>query len=120
MATNLIRYNGVNDPQQNIVEIDLSAIPTDSLFTIDILYSCRNLTNSTEEQTAIYRYIILYIKYGSGSYDTIKSFKIIDFGWNLSLYNLAIPSTITGDTLYLDLASPNSDATVLFDCKLQY
>jgi len=120
MPTNLIRYNGVNDPQQNIVEIDLSVIPTDSLFTIDILYSCRNLQNSTAEQTAIYRYIIFCVKYGMGSYALIKYTKLVDFGWNLSLYDLLIPSLILGDTLYLDLVSLNGDTTVLFDCKLEY
>ena len=120
MPTNLIRYNGVNDPQQNIVEIDLSAIPTDSLFTIDILYSCRALGNSTPEQTAIYRYIIFCKKNGMFSYTFIKEKKIVDFGWNLSLYALALPPTTFGDILYLDLINPNTDTVVLFDCKLSY
>jgi hypothetical protein len=120
MPTNLIRYNGVNDPQQNIVEIDLSAIPTDSLFTIDILYSCRALGNSTEEQAAIYRYILFYLKIGMFNYSLIKAHKIVDFGWNLSLYALTLPPTISLDTLYLDLINSNTDTTVLFDCKLSY
>ena len=118
MPTNLIRYNGVNDPQQNIVEIDLSAIPNESLFTIDILYSCRCLTNSTAEQTAIYRYIIFCVKYGMGSYALIKARNIVDFGWNLSLYTIVGGFSL--DTLYLDLVNPNTDTTVLFDCKLEY
>jgi hypothetical protein len=120
MPTNLIRYNGVNDPQQNIVEIDLSAIPNESLFTIDILYSCRALWNSTPEQAAIYRYILFYLKNGAYNYTFIKEKKIIDFGWNLSLYALTLPPTISLDTLYLDLINPNTDTTVLFDCKLSY
>lgn len=118
MPTNLIRYNGVNDPQQNIVEIDLSVIPTDSLFTIDILYSCKNLTNSTAEQTAIYRYIIFCIKYGASSYALLKDKKLVDFGWNLSLYTIVVNFSL--DTLYLDLVNSNTDTTVLFDCKLEY
>lgn len=118
MATKLIRYNGVNDPQQNIVEIDLSDIPNNSAFTIDILYSCRNLTNGTYEQTGIHRYINLYSKYSGGSYNLVYIRSIISFDLGSAVYTMI--SNIAGDTLYLDLVNPNTDTTVLFDCKLEY
>jgi hypothetical protein len=118
MATKLIRYDGVNDPQQNIVEIDLSAIPNGSAFTIDILYSCRNLTNSTQEEAGIYRYINTYAKYGSSSYAVLDERLILEFYWGSLQYESA--ATISGNILYLDLISTNSDSTVLFDCKLEY
>ena len=118
MATNLIRYNGVNDPQQNIVEIDLSAIPNGAAFTIDILYSCRNLNNSTQEEAGLYRYINTYAKYSSSSYAVLDEHLILEFYWGSLQYN--ITSNISGDTLYLDLVNTNTDSTVLFDCKLEY
>lgn len=118
MPTNLIRYDGVNDPQQNIVEINLSAIPNGSTFTIDILYSCRNLTNSTMEEAGMYRYINTYVKYGSSSYAILDEHLVLEFYWGTLQYNMA--SSTSGNTLFLDLVNTNSDSTVLFDCKLSY
>lgn len=119
MATKLIRYDGVNDPQQNIVETDLSAIPNGAAFTIDILYSCRNLNNgSYGEEAGLYRYINIYAKYGSSSYAVLDEHLVLEFYWGSLQYN--ITSNISGDTLYLDLANTNTDSTVLFDCKLEY
>ena len=118
MATKLIRYDGVNDPQQNIVTIDLSAIPSSNCFTIDILYSCRNLTNSTVEEAGLYRYINTYAKYGSSSYAVLDERLILEFYLGTLQYNMT--SNISGNTLYLDLSSTNTDSTVLFDCKLEY
>ena len=118
MATKLIRYDGVNDPQQNIVEIDLSAIANGACFTIDILYSCRNLNNSTQEEAGLYRYINTYAKYGSGSYAVLDEHLVLEFYWGSLQYNMT--SNISGDTLYLDLANTNTDSTLLFDCKLEH
>jgi hypothetical protein len=118
MATNLIRYDGVNDPQQNIVEINLSAIPNGSAFTIDILYSCRNLTNSTQEEAGIYRYINTYSKDSSSGYLILNEHLVL--GFQLGTAGYPMISSISGSTLYLDLVNTNTDATVLFDCKLEY
>jgi len=117
MPINLIRYDGVNDPQQNIVTIDLSAIPNDSVFTIDILYSCRNLNNGTQEEAGLYRYINTY-KYTSSSYTIVDEHLVL--GFQLGTAGYPMTSFISGSTLYLDLVNINIDATVLFDCKLEY
>jgi len=118
MATKLIRYDGVNDPQQNIVTIDLSAIPNNSAFTIDILYSCRALNNSTMEEAGIYRYINTYSKDSSSGYLILNEHLVLEFYWGTLQYNMA--SSISGNTLFLDLVNTNTDSTVLFDCKLEY
>ena len=117
MPVNLIRYDGVNDPQQNIVTIDLSAIPNSSVFTIDILYSCRNLNNGTQEEAGLYRYINTY-KYTSGSYTIVDEHLVLEFSLNVGPYTMT--SIISGSTLYLDLVGTNTDITILFDCKLEY
>ena len=118
MPINLIRYDGVNDPQQNIVTIDLSAIPSDTVFTIDILYSCRNLDNPSLEQGGLYRYINTY-KYTSSAYTIVDEHLVLGFYLNISpTYEMT--SIISGSTLYLDLVGTNTDTTVLFDCKLEY
>lgn len=118
MNVNVIRYNGINDPQQNIVEIDLSAISNGAAFTIDILYSCRNLNNSTQEEAGLYRYINTYVKYGSNSYAVLNEHLVLEF--YLSSLGYPMTSIISGDTLYLDLVNGNTNSTVLFDCKLEY
>lgn len=118
MATKLIRYNGVNDPQQNIVEIDLSDIQNGSAFTVDILYSLRDLNNGTLEYTVISRLIYLYSKDSSGNYSFFYEKLIFNFSLSIFPYNVA--SSIIGDILYLDFVNPNYSGTVLFDCKLEY
>jgi hypothetical protein len=118
MATKLIRYDGVNDPQQNIVTIDLSAIPNGAAFTVDILYSRRNLNNGTLEETGISRLIYLYSKDSSGNYSFFYEKLMFSFSLGLTTYNVV--SSIIGDILYLDFVNPNYSDTVLFDCKLEY
>ena len=116
MPVNLIRYDGVNDPQQNIVEIDISAIPNDSVFTIDILYSCRALNNGTLEQTGLYRYVNTY-KFFLGVPTIVNEHLVLEF--YLGSLSYPMTSVILGNTLYLNVINI-VDETVLFDCKLEY
>ena len=117
MPINLIRYDGVNDPQQNIVEIDLSTIPNSSVFTIDILYSCRALNNGTFEEAGLYRYINTY-KFFGGIYTIVNEHLVLEFYLGSADYPMT--SVLSGTTLYLELLNTNIDATLLFDCKLEY
>jgi hypothetical protein len=120
MPTNLIRYDGVNDPQQNIVDIDLSAIPDGTIFTADILYCCRAFWNYSAEQSAMFRYIVFCVKYSQYNYAIIKDRNIVEVGFNSNNYLLFPSIDLFAEILHLDLINPNTDTTVLFDCKLQY